>query len=115
MSRYIGFVALLQFTLVMLGFFALAIVLKAGGYPNDPPFFASLSRVVWSPLALFLRHYGLVFLLVPAAWTICASFSQNRRTIFSQGAWLVIGVFSSAAIIALFIYACANRYAVVPN
>ena len=38
MSRFIVFVALIQFTVVILGFFALAIVLKAEGYPHDPPF-----------------------------------------------------------------------------
>jgi len=115
MFRYISIVALIQLMLVMLGFFALGIVLKAGGYPHDPPFPASLGRVVWSPLALLLRRHGLVLLFVPLFWTIFTSLSQNRRVIFSRDVWLIIGVIISVAMIVLFIYACANRYAVVPN
>jgi hypothetical protein len=115
MARYIVFVALLEFTVVMLGFFAVDIVMNIGGYPHDPPFPASLGRVVWSPLALFLRRYGLLLLLVPALWTICASRSQSQRILFPLDVWLIVGVIFSVAIIVLFIYACANRYAVVPN
>jgi hypothetical protein len=115
MSRFISIVAILQLMLVMMGFFALGAVLKASGYPDDPGFPASLSRVVWSPLALILRHDGLFLLFVPIAWTVFASFSQNRRIIFSLDAWLIIGVIIAAAIILLFVYACFHRYAVVPN
>jgi len=115
MSRNITILAMIQLLVVILGFFALAIVLKAEGFPRDPPFMASLSRVVWSPFALFLRHYGLAFLLVPVVWTVAASLSQGRRVIFSLDVWLVLGVVASVAIIVLFLYACTHRYAVVPN
>ena len=115
MFRYITIVALLQLMMVMMGFLALVIVLKAGGYPQDPPFMASLSRVVWSPLALFLRRHGLVLLFVPIVWTILTSLSQNRRIFFSQDIWLIIGLLITVAIIVLFIYACAKKYAAVPN
>ncbi len=115
MSRNVTILSLIQLLVVILGFFALAMVLKVEGYPDDPPLPASLGRTVWSPLALFLRHYGLAFLIVPVGWTILASLSQNRRIIFSQNIWLIIGVIAAVAIIALFIYACANRYAYAPN
>jgi hypothetical protein len=115
MSRNITILALIQLLVVILGFFALGIVLKAEGYPQDPPFMASLSRVVWSPLALFLRHYGLAFLFVPAVWTVVTSLSQSRQIIFSFTVWLIIGIVLSVTIISIFIYACIHRYAVVPN
>jgi hypothetical protein len=108
MFRYISILAILQGMMVMMGFFALGIVLKVGGYPHDPPFMASLSRVVWSPLALFLRRHGLVLMLVPIVWTIFTSLSQNRQIVFSQDVWLVIGVIITVAIIGLFVYACAR-------
>jgi len=115
MSRNITVLALIQLLVVVLGFFALGIVLKAGGYPDDPPFPSGLGRVVWSPLALFLRQHGLALLVIPVVWAVITSLSQNRRVIFSQNVWLIIGVIIAAAIIALFVYACARRYAVVPN
>ena len=115
MSRNITILGLIQLLVVILGFFALGIVLKVEGYPQDPPFFASLSRVVWSPYALFLRHYGLAFLLVPVIWTVIASLSQSRRIVFSFTGWFIIGIVLSVTIISIFIYACTHRYAVVPN
>jgi hypothetical protein len=115
MFRYISIVALLQLMLVTFGFLALGITLKAEGYPQDPPFLASLGRVVWSPLTLLLRRHGLVLLCVPVVWTILTSLSQNRPIIFSQSVWLVIGFVIAIAIIGLFLYACVQRYAVVPN
>jgi hypothetical protein len=115
MSRSITIVGLIQLTLVLLGFFALGIILRVEGYPHDPPFMASLGRVVWSPTALFLRNHGLLLLFVPAVWTTVASLSQNRRVFFSLAVWLIIGVALSGAITTLFIYACTHRYAVVPN
>lgn len=115
MSRNITILAFIQLLLVILGFFGLGIVLKVSGYPHDPPFMASLGRVVWSPLALLLRHYGLVLLFVPVVWTVAASLSQSRRMVFSFAVWMVVGLVLSSAIIILFIYACIHRYAVVPN
>ena len=76
---------------------------------------ASLGRVVWSPVALFFRSHGLVLLFVPALRTTVASLSQNRLMVFSFAVWLIIGFALSATIITLFIYACTQRYAVVPN
>ena len=115
MSRNITILALSLLTLVTLGFFALGIVLKIAGYPMDPPFMASLGRVVWNPIALLLRNYGLVLLFVPAVWATAASLSQSRPIVFSFSAWLIIGSALSIAIISHFIYACTHRYAVVPN
>ena len=115
MSRNVTIVALIQLLVVILGFFALGMVLKVEGYPDDPPLPASLGRAVWSPLVLLLREHGLALLSVPVGWTILTSRSQNRRIIFSQDIWLIIGVIAAVAIIALFIYACTNRYAYVPN
>jgi hypothetical protein len=115
MIRFIIFVALLQFMLVLMGFLALDMVMKTEGYPDDPPFMASLGKVVWSPLALFLRHYGLVIFCVPVIWTVLVSLSQNRPMIFSQEVWLIAGVIISVGIIVLFIYGCVHRYETVPN
>jgi len=115
MFRFISIVASLQLMLVTFGFLALSITLRAEGYPHDPPFMASLGRVVWSPLTLLLRRDGLVLLCVPVAWAIFSSLSETRPVVFSQGVWLIIGVVIGVAIIFLFLYACVHRYAVVPN
>jgi hypothetical protein len=115
MFRYISIVCLLQVMLVAFGFLALFITLSAEGYPHDPPFMASLGRVVWSSLTLLLRRHGLDLLFVPVVWAVFTSLSGTRPVIFSQDAWLSIGVGICMAIIALFLYACIHRYAVVPN
>ena len=115
MFRYISIVALLQLMLVTFGFLALVITLRAEGYPHDPPFMASLGRVVWSSLTLLLRRHGLVLLFVPVVWAVFTSLSETRPVIFSQGVWLSIGIVICVAIIVLFLYSCVQRYAVVPN
>lgn len=64
-------IALVQLLLAIVGFFTLAIMMKLKGYPN-------FSWVHWRPEAIWLRHYGLLVLLVPLGWSI-ASIACERK------------------------------------
>lgn len=106
MPRSITILGFVQLLLIVLGFIGLAIVMKLSGYPEQE---AILIR--WNPLALFLRQYGLVLLLVPILWVILAALSQNRpRIVFTPETWVILGIVLAATIIALFFYACVNPY-----
>jgi hypothetical protein len=61
--REITVIGGLQIALVVLGWCALGVVLKFNGYPDDNPF------VRWTPLAAWLREYGVWLLLVSPVWT----------------------------------------------
>jgi hypothetical protein len=105
MPRNITIFALAQTLFVVLGFFGLGIVMKMNGYPSED------FGIRWNPLALFLRRHGMILLLVPLVWTICAAISQDgRRLILSFPGWAALGVVFSIAIISLFLYACANPF-----
>jgi hypothetical protein len=88
-----------QALLVVLGFFALAIVLKAWGYPT-------YIGVRWNHLAVFLRQHGMWLLLLPISWTILAARAERHDYgILSYRVVWLAGVCIAAAIIALFLYA----------
>jgi hypothetical protein len=70
MSRIVSKLALLQVSVIVLGFFALATVLKVNGYPN---IFESTIR--WNPTAVFLREHGGWLL----HYQLCGSFSPPSR------------------------------------
>ena len=58
-SRFqIAVVGLLQVLAVVVGFFALGILMKMNGYPDEV-------SIRWRPLARGLREYGAYLLLVP--------------------------------------------------
>jgi len=90
---------LTQALLVVLGFFALGIVLKASGYPT-------YIGVRWNHLAVFLRHRGMWFLLLPILWTILAARAERHDYgIQSYRVVWLAGVCIAAVIIGLFLYA----------
>lgn len=103
MNRPISIVGILQVLVIVLGFIALGTHMKFLGYPNAAEYVFR-----FSPLALFLREYGVYLLLVPPLWMALAVFSSPRdHGIFSLPAVLLQGV----AIILIFL--CTFLYATV--
>jgi hypothetical protein len=107
MSRIIALLGLAQASAVISGFFGLGIILRHHGYPNEPFQFGSSFGVYhWSPLALFLRRFSLIFLLLPLTWTISAAILENRaRFILPFELWLIVGTIIPFTIIMTFFYA----------
>jgi len=109
MSRSIAILGLVQAFLIVGGFFGLGIVLKVSGYPKDYPM--DSFGFQWITMAMLLRRYGLLLLLVPVIWTVFAALSLNRpKFILTANGWAVTGVLFSAITAGLFIYACAEPY-----
>ncbi len=99
MSRTTAILALVQMLLVILGFFALAIVLKASGYPD-------YTGVRWSHLAVFLRRHGMWLLVLPILWVVLAARTERHDYgILSYRIVWLAGACIAATIIALFLYA----------
>ena len=89
MSRTTISLVLVQALLVVLGFFALAIVLKLLGYPEN---------AMWSHLALFLRRHGMWLLLLPVSWVVLAVRAErydygilNYRVVWLGGVCIAFG------------------------
>ena len=99
MSRTTVSLAFVQMLLVILGFFAVAIVLKALGYPDYPD-------ARWNHYALFLRRHGMWLLILPILWLVLAAQAERHDygILTYRVVWLG-GVCIAAAIIALFLYA----------
>lgn len=105
MNRAITVMGLVQIVCVVVGFFALGIVLKISGYPDGNPL------AVWSPVAVFLRTYGLLLLMVPILWVGLAVFSVHRdRGFFQERVALLLGVIVAAGLVGAFLYACVFRF-----
>lgn len=70
MHQATAIVAILQISVTVIGFLAVGIVLKLFGYPDA-------TVLEWSPMAVFLREYGLAFLAFPLVWCIYAVSADN--------------------------------------
>lgn len=100
MPRSLMFLGILQIACLLVGFFALGIILKVSGYPEDLP------MIRWSPLAIYLRTHGLWLLALPAVWVIYAVYSaRSDKGVFSVKISIIVGFLLSAAIILSFLYA----------
>lgn len=103
MSRTVILLGLAQVVSVICGFFALTIMLKHYGYPNQPYFFRNYN---WTLLTLFLRRFGMVLLLVPLAWIVVSEFARRRGKLgLPYGVWLIIGTLIPLIMLAVFFYA----------
>lgn len=101
MNRPISIVGILQVLVIVLGFIALGTHMKFLGYPNAAEYVFR-----FSPLALFLREYGMYLLLVPPLWMALAVFSSPREHgIFSLPAVLLQGVVIILILLCTFLYA----------
>src|SRR4051812_20600713 len=77
MSRTTTMLALLQVLLVVVGYFALGIVLKMSGYPNNEGW------VHWNPWAVLLREHGGWLICLPVLWVLYATAAEHRDRGFS--------------------------------
>lgn len=99
-SRSTALIALSQTLVIVLGFIAVGVVLKFSGYPENARW------VRWNPVAVFLRHYGLILLLVPMAWTYFAARSLRHDSYaVSYQTMMFIGITFAALVMFSFIYA----------
>jgi hypothetical protein len=117
MSRIVALLALAQAATVICGFFGLAIVLRQHGYPGEPSQAGSNFVIYhWNYMTLFLRHLGMILLVVPLAWTVFAVISERRATfVLPHGLWLVVGTIIPFTIIMTFFYAIFHPCVAVPN
>ena len=100
MARTTTIIALVQTLVVIVGFVAVGVVLKASGYPDDPMW------VRWNPAAVFLRHYGGWLLLVPIIWTYCAGATlQDDHNRVSYSTMVFLGVAFAVVTMIAFVYA----------
>jgi hypothetical protein len=104
MSRTTATFAWVQTLLVILGFFALGIVLKMSGYPDAP-------AVRWNPLAVALRERGFWLLLAPAVWVVFETYAERiDRGLFSYRTVYLAGLALTVALFVLFLYAICFPY-----
>lgn len=96
--RIVSILGLLQVVCVVLGFFALGLILKLQGYNDQNPL------VRWSRLAVFLREYGAVLLLLPLLWVISATMGERAGRL-SGRAIIVSGIAISGAVLLAYLYA----------
>ncbi|MEI6535766.1 MAG: hypothetical protein WCN98_10530 [Verrucomicrobiaceae bacterium] len=102
MTRTTTIIALVQTLVVILGFVAVGVVLKASGYPDNPMW------VRWNPTAVFLRHYGGWLLFVPIIWTYCAGATlRDDHSRFSYSTMVALGIAFAVVTMIAFIYAAA--------
>jgi hypothetical protein len=106
---------LTQALAVILGFFGLGIILRHYGYPDEPPQgISSFGVYHWTYLALFLRQQGLILLLLPLIWIVCAAISENRtRFVFPFGFWMILGALIPCTIVMTFFYAIFRPFVYV--
>jgi hypothetical protein len=106
MSRPTTILALVQTTVVIVGFVGLGIMLKGCGYPDGQRI-----GVQWSPLAVFLREHGIWLLLVPVLWGAYAVSAQRKNSgLLSCRAALAVGICLAACLLAAFLHATLNPY-----
>ena len=89
MSRTTTFIAVLQTTLVVVGFLILPGIFKLWGYPNEPLEYYGYR---WNPLSLWLRQYGPWLLVLPVFWVVFATTAQRRDRGFFSQRLAVIGI-----------------------
>lgn len=98
--------ALAQILLVLLGFVGLGAVLKLSGYPE-------FTHLRWNPIALFLRHHPVAFLIFPLLWTLFAALAERtERGALSSGVAHMVGLILAAGILGAYLYASLHPYTI---
>lgn len=93
--RSIAIIGLLQFACVILAWCALAAVLKFHGYPDVHPF------IRWTPLAVWLREFGMWLILLVPLWVMFAMYVERR----DHEGWTGIAVVAGAPLVVLVVLA----------
>ncbi|HSG68933.1 MAG TPA: hypothetical protein VLA12_00885 [Planctomycetaceae bacterium] len=103
--RGIAIIAGFQIAVVVIGWCTLGIVLKFNGYPEGDPF------IRWTPLAVWLREYGVWFLLISPIWTgIATVLMQKQDRDGLNAVMFAVGAVFAIAILAVFLAATFNPY-----
>jgi magnesium-transporting ATPase (P-type) len=96
-------IALLQFFTVIVGVFMTRAAFMMLGYPE--------SNLDWNGLALLLRNYGFILLLIPVAWTITVTYLENCSVGWWSRRWtLATGILIMAALAILLLWSYSNPY-----
>jgi hypothetical protein len=90
-AKQTALMALVLVSVVVGGFFMVAISLKLNGYPSE--------HVHWRDIPVFVRNHGFHLLWIPVAWTIVAVVAQRR----DRGQFYS-GVFWAGAILAIVLF-----------
>lgn len=92
---------LIQVFAIVVGFFALGVVMKFNGYPEE-------IVVRWNPSARGLREYGVWLMLVPVMWVALAFVFRNNEMII--GLVVIFGYLIGFLLLLIFMYAAMNSY-----
>ena len=95
-NKATALIGLLQVSAVILGTLSVGIIMKINGYPSEDP------TIKWSPFSIWLRSYGLVFMIIPIIWILSVSLvkdlNNNPKVVY------ISGTLTAALILVFFIY-----------
>ncbi len=75
-------VAVVASTLILGGSMATAMLMKARGFPD--------SSQIWHPFALFVREWGFLLILIPAAWVVASIWIENNSNMDFTKRWTFV-------------------------
>ncbi|MFD0895131.1 hypothetical protein KBB96_00760 [Luteolibacter ambystomatis] len=93
-------IVLLQIFVIFAGIGLTAVMLKSAGYPDEP--------IIWNPNALFVRHWGLSLLVIPAAWAVVVA-RLERDTDFWNHYWTGLSGFVVLIVLAFLLLLIALK------
>jgi hypothetical protein len=106
-KHLLALTGLLQIASVILGFFALAIVMKMNGYPLEWPEIG----IRWRPLARTLRESALLLMIFPALWLgYCLFAVQKERGVFTTDLAIFLGILFAVLVLLVFLYAAQDSF-----
>ena len=92
--KFQSVIAAFQCAVVILGIISATLMLKAAGFPE--------SRQSWPGLPVFVRNWGLVYLLVPIVWVFVTVYLERKDDIeFGKRGVVISGLL---VLLALFIF-----------
>ena len=96
-------IAAFQCLTVLSGTVAVAMMLKAVGYPD--------ARDSWPGLVVFIRDWGLVLLTVPSVWVLVTVYFERMGHGDRQRRWVVVsGLLVLLALFFFYLVACARLF-----
>lgn len=105
-SSSISRLALLQFLMVGIGVFTTCGTLKLLNYRPDIDM-----QIRWNPVALAVRSFGIVLLLIPVVWAIACIFLERRYSERWDQRWTIVsGVAILLGIIGLLWWTTVTPY-----
>lgn len=89
-----------QSVVIVAGSMMTAVALKIRGYPDGDR--------AWPALPVFIREWGLVLILLPAAWVLSTIWLERHRDEFTKRWTILSGLFLLAALACLMALAFAR-------